>query len=238
MTIDSGSAASRAAPASTPGSAGSGTSDVPDPDARGVEPHDERPLDPASLPASICPFLATATGDWRAAFPTREHLCTAVEPPVALALEKQRRLCLVTYHETCSTYAAALSARAALGITPGAVTSGSRAVVRSRTRLASRPIARTTPILLERPRIGIGLAAAAGRSGSQAILILLLIVAFALIALSRLGGSAPAVAPAPSPSVQASPRSTTPAASPTAAPTPSPTPLPSAGSRPPASPSP
>jgi len=238
MTIDSGSTASRAAPASTPGSTGSASSDVPDLGTRGIEPHDERPLDPASLPASICPFLATATGDWRAAFPTREHLCTAVEPPVPLALEKQRRLCLVTYHETCSTYAAALSARAALGITPGAVTSGSRAVARSKTRLASRPIARTTPILLERPRIGIGLAAAAGRSGSQAILILLLIVAFALIALSRLGGSAPAIAPASaSPSVQASPPPTTPASSPTLVPTP-PTPVTSAGSRPPAKPSP
>ena len=202
-----------------------------------MEPHDERPLDPASLPASICPFLATASGDWRAAFPTREHLCTAVEPPVPLALEKQRRLCLVTYHETCSTYAAALAARAALGITPGAVTSGSRAVARSRTRLASRPIARTTPILLERPRIGIGLAAAAGRSGSQAVLILLLIVAFALIALSRLGGSAPAVAPA-SPSALASPQSAAPAASTAAAPTPSPTPGPSAASPSSASPSP
>ena len=43
-----------------------------------------RPL-PADL--HLCPFLVTASGSWRAAFPVREHECGAVAPSVPLALD-------------------------------------------------------------------------------------------------------------------------------------------------------
>src|SRR6266545_8245106 len=82
---------------------------------RTLDPDIGRLSDPAGLPHGLCPFLATSSGAWRAAFPSHEHQCTAVDPPVPLALEKQRRLCLVTYHETCATYRAALAERAQSG---------------------------------------------------------------------------------------------------------------------------
>src|SRR6185295_14035132 len=58
--------------------------------------------------AVMCPFLATESGAWRAAFPTGEHRCTAVVPPVRIAPAKQRRLCLSADHVSCATYIAAL----------------------------------------------------------------------------------------------------------------------------------
>ena len=46
----------------------------------------------------MCPFLATESGAWRAAFPVGEHRCTAVVPAVRIAPAKQRRLCLTAEH--------------------------------------------------------------------------------------------------------------------------------------------
>jgi hypothetical protein len=165
----------------------------------------DRPPEPSGLPRGLCPFLATPSGSWRAAFPTHEHECSAVVPPAPLALDKQRRLCLVPYHETCATYRAALGERSRLGVggesgSTAAGRSGGRSLPQS---WAGRPFARTTPVLLERPRPGLGLSASAGRSAGQLVLVALVIIAFILIALARLGTpGSPAAAPGP-PSVGA-----------------------------------
>jgi hypothetical protein len=158
----------------------------------------DRPSEPSGLPLGLCPFLATPSGAWRAAFPAHEHQCAAVEPPVNLALEKQRRLCLVADHETCATYRAALAERAP--VAAGAIASttvGGPGAARARGRpWAGRQIARTTPILLERPRLGLALPAAAARSLGQLVLVALVVIAFILIALARLGTpGSPAAAP-------------------------------------------
>jgi hypothetical protein len=148
------------------------------------------PSSPSSgLPLGLCPFLATSSGSWRAAFPSHEHECTAVQPPVPLALDKQRRLCLVAYHETCATYRAALAQRGSMGVGTGASSAaGGRGGSRPRAQAwAGRPLARTTPVLLERPRPGLVLPASAGRSAGQLVLVVLVVIAFILIALARLG---------------------------------------------------
>src|SRR6266545_2789448 len=163
-------------------------SDVGNLDRR-ADPRTDRPSEPSGLPLGLCPFLATSSGAWRAAFPSHEHLCAAVEPPVPLALDKQRRLCLVAYHETCTTYRAALAERARLGVGgESGSTAAGRAAGRSVARSwAGRPFARTTPVLLERPRPGLGLSASAGRSAGQLVLVALVVIAFILIVLARLG---------------------------------------------------
>jgi len=78
---------------------------------------------PATLPAgsapvdavapTICPFLVAEAGAWRLAVSSRDHRCTAVSPPAALAVEKQERLCLTSHHSTCATYVASTAAREA-----------------------------------------------------------------------------------------------------------------------------
>jgi len=65
-----------------------------------------------TIPA-VCPFLMADTGIWRLAVPSREHRCTAFNPPAALAVEKQERLCLTARHPTCATYLASIAAREA-----------------------------------------------------------------------------------------------------------------------------
>jgi len=164
---------------------------------RKLDPDVERPSEPSGLPHGLCPFLATPSGAWRAAFPSNEHECTAVEPPVQLALDKQRRLCLVADHETCAAYRAALAGRAPLGPGVGASAATGPAVARARARpWTGRQVARTTPILLERPRPGLALQPAAARSVGQLVLVALVVIAFILIALARLGTpGSPAAAP-------------------------------------------
>jgi hypothetical protein len=157
-----------------------------------------RPPAASGLPLGLCPFLTTPSGSWRAAFPSHEHECAAVEPPVPLALDKQRRLCLVAYHETCATYRAALAERVPLGVGAGVVSAtGGRGGGRAQGRAwAGRPFARTTPVLLERPRPGPALPASVGRSAGQLVLVVLVVIAFILIALARLGTpGSPAAAP-------------------------------------------
>jgi hypothetical protein len=175
---------------------------------RALDPEIGRPSEPAGLPQALCPFLATPSGAWRAAFPSHEHQCTAVEPPVPLALDKQRRLCLVAYHETCATYRAALAERDPLGARGGAGTAtAGRDVARPRARAwawAGRPVARTTPILVERPGAGLALQPAAVRSAGQLILVVLVVIAFILIVLARLGTpGSPAAAPVSPPAATA-----------------------------------
>ncbi|HYU50924.1 MAG TPA: hypothetical protein VEO91_13465 [Candidatus Limnocylindria bacterium] len=183
-------------------------SDVGELDRR-ADPRTDRPSEPSGLPLGLCPFLATSSGAWRAAFPSHEHLCAAVEPPVPLALDKQRRLCLVAYHETCATYRAALAERAPMGVGAGgsSVTSGRGSPRPGSRPWTGRPVARTTPVLLERPRPGMALSAAAGRSLGQLVLVALVVIAFVLIALARLGtpGSPAAVPVSPSAATSAAP---------------------------------
>src|SRR5258707_11770376 len=88
----------------------------------------------AATVLDLCPYLATVDGNWRSSSAVREHRCMAVTPPVPLALEKQRRLCLVANHATCATYGAAEAARPP---------SNGRADGRFRV------IARTTPVVID-----------------------------------------------------------------------------------------
>lgn len=132
---------------------------------------DRRPrrLDRAALPA-LCPYLATDDGRWRSATATGEHRCMAVAPPVPLALEKQRRLCLVAAHTGCSTFGAAEAARAQ-----------ARAGQSS-----SRPIARMTPVVLDRGRFDFHVPALrADRTAGQAVLVAVLGIALTAILFAR-----------------------------------------------------
>ncbi|MGZ6590242.1 MAG: LysM peptidoglycan-binding domain-containing protein [Solirubrobacteraceae bacterium] len=131
--------------------------------------------DPIGIPVgqfpALCPYLATIGGNWRSSSPAREHRCVAVTPPVPLALDKQRRLCLVADHADCSTYGAAVAARPsyAMATTP-----------------RGRVIARTTPIVLDQTRFDLRLPALrSDRVSGQGLLVGLLALAFAAILISR-----------------------------------------------------
>jgi LysM repeat protein len=132
------------------------------------------PVPPSVGLPSLCPYLATVDGTWRSASPVREHRCMAVTPPVPLAFEKQRRLCLVANFATCATYDAAVAARPAFAI---AATRRGRAV------------ARTTPVILDQTRFDLRLPAfRADRISGQGLLVAVLVLAFVAILLSRPGG--------------------------------------------------
>jgi len=122
---------------------------------------------------SLCPFLAAADGGWRSADAIGAHRCTAVAPPVQLATEKQRRLCLDPSHATCATFTAALAGRASAMEGLGAGT---------------RPMPRTTPVVLERGRFAIPVhSLRPDRTAGQAALVILLGIAFAGVLAARLG---------------------------------------------------
>lgn len=136
-----------------------------------VEPTD-RLRGPGALPA-LCPYLATPGGSWRSASAIRDHRCSAVAPPIPLALDKQRRLCLVAAHTGCATYGAA---------------EATRPPARSNTG-ASRPIARMTPVILDHGRFDLRVPALrADRVFGQAILVVVLGIALTAILLPRLSG--------------------------------------------------
>jgi hypothetical protein len=140
---------------------------------------DTRPSPPAPgetppdlLLTGICPYLVAVDGAWRSATVAREHRCGAVVPPAILAAEKQRRLCLTPDHPTCATYEAARTTRPA-----GA----------ERAHTLPRPVARTTPVVLDHGRIAVALPALRGeRLSGQAILVILLALAFVAIVAARL----------------------------------------------------
>jgi LysM repeat protein len=166
----------------------------------------------------ICPYLAAAGGAWRSASPHREHRCRAVEPPAQLTSDKQRRLCLSAQHAGCPTFRAARASRAAMlapGVDPAAVAAADA---------ARRPIARSSALILEHPRLSAPTARwPVNRAMSQVVLVGLMIVAVLAVAVARFAG--PQVAAVAVPSASASPT-----ASPTPRPTPrlTPSPLPSA----------
>lgn len=138
-----------------------------------------RQLRPDALP-SLCPFLATIDGNWRSATAVREHRCMAVSPPVPLAAEKQRRLCLVDRHIDCATYGAAVANRAATARTTG----------------HTRAVARMTPVILDHGRFDLRLPAfRVDRGSGQAALVAVLGLAFVAILLARPAGDTGAVPP-------------------------------------------
>ncbi len=161
----------------------------------------------------LCPYLAATDGAWRSSTVAREHRCGAVSPPAPLAAEKQRRLCLTTDHFSCATYEAARA---------------SRPIAHDRAPTLPRPLARTTPVVLDHGRIVIGLPALRSeRSTGQVALVILLGVAFAAIILARLTGGglagAGAVDASPTPTISAAssaPASARPTGRPTASPPP------------------
>jgi LysM repeat protein len=179
---------------------------------------------PGALPA-LCPYLATPDGSWRSARPVREHQCQAVNPPVPLAIEKQRRLCLVDAHIGCATYGAAVAARA-------------EPLVRHAEHL--RPVARMTPVILDHGRFDLRVPSMPSDRASQAVLVGVLGVAFVAILIARpadpagagpLDGSpTPAVSVAPSNPATAAPtnRPATPSGSPVPSEAPSDSPDPTA----------
>jgi LysM repeat protein len=184
----------------------------------------------------ICPFLAIDGGGWRSSSASRDHRCGAVTPPVPLAIDKQRRLCLTDTHLECATFMAATGAsasgemayvRAALG-RPGA---GATPTV---TRWS---LVRTVPVVLDRGRVPSSVGAIArDRRAGQLVLAGLLIAAFAAVAVARLGsgasdslGATGSSAPSASAAATASPAPTAvPSAAGTAAPSVAPTVAPTA----------
>jgi LysM repeat protein len=162
------------------------------------------PTDAASA-SRICPFLLAADGDWRSALPTREHRCTAVDPPASLSVEKQRRLCLVEGHRFCATYLAARRALVPPGPDDGA-DDGSAEVETPPPRVRWA-LPRTAPVVLDRGRPSLR-AMLERRSVTQLGLVGLMTLAFLVLALARLSagdqGTGQAVA-SPSSVVAASP---------------------------------
>jgi LysM repeat protein len=182
----------------------------------------------AAEPGTICPYLLVASGHWRNAEPSREHVCTALAEPVPVGLETQRRLCFGD-HTACTRYEMAVAAySAAVPLVP------------------LRPIARTTPVVVDRGRAPIPVPHVADRrTVGQAVLVVAMIAAVGAVLVARLspsaGGAAasPSLGPSgssvavasPTPTVAPSPTenptlSASPPVSPTPKPTPRPTPTP------------
>lgn len=187
--------------------------------AQAVAPAVALALSPRATVAVMCPFLATESGAWRAAFPIGEHRCTAVVPSVRIAPAKQRRLCLTADHVSCATYLAALELRGA----SGSPTTDTRTAGAGR----RRAIPVTTPVLLERMRPALPIPSTMQRGAGQLVLVGLLAVAFIAVFFSRLGGAGPAASPSPAASI-----AVVATASPSASPRPTPSPLPSASRSP------
>ena len=128
----------------------------------------------------ICPYLSAADGAWRSTTVAREHRCGAVAPPAPLATEKQRRLCLTPDYPSCATFEAARAARP---------------IGHDRAPTLPRPMARTTPVVLDHGRLAITVPIlSSDRSTGQAVLIILMALAFAAIVLAKLTGGSPASA--------------------------------------------
>jgi hypothetical protein len=183
----------------------------------------ELPHEPAALPkppptapeavAAICPYLTASRGSWRMASPSRDHRCAAVDPPASQTTDKQRRHCLSDDHVDCSVFRAARSARAAT------LAAGADPLLVDAADGRRRPLARTAPVLLERPRlVDQAVRLQFERGPGQIALIALMVVAFAIVALTRIsGGTDPAAAQLPSQLIAA----TTPSPTPTRVATPS-----------------
>ena len=223
MTVPLGASAEPDAP---PESQADGPSDPiePEPEPSRPAPH-AKPVSAREATESTCPYLMSVGGAWRQATPSRDHRCGALDPPAPQPSDKQRRHCLSSAHVECPIYRAARAARA-VALSP----TGDRAAVAA-IDASRRPIARTAPILLEQPRlVEQAFRISFDRGSGQLALVALMILAFSVVAITRLsGGAAPAASPSVAPSgiarASASP-------SPTPRPTPSPSPKPSASASP------
>jgi LysM repeat protein len=184
--------------------------------ARAPVPAKTEEAAPSPAIDTICPYLVASHGGWRSAAPDREHRCTAVDPPAPLPLDKQRSLCLVPEHTACPAFREARASRASMlapGLDPAIVAS---------TDAARRPIARSTAVVLERPRFAITGIGGNNVAVYQAILVALMVLAFAIVAVTQLtAGNAGSSGPPPSPGPSATP---TPTATPRPTPTRSPSP--------------
>jgi LysM repeat protein len=192
---------------------------------RAMQPAHVGTLTAPEVTAATCPYLTSVGGAWRQATPSRDHRCAALEPPAPQPTDKQRRHCLSPDHIECPIFRAARTARA-VSLTP----SGDPAMV-AVVDSARRPIARTAPILLERPRLlEQAVRLSFDRGPGQLALVALMILAFSVVAITRLSaGSAPALSPSVAPSDIARASSSP---SPTSRPTPSASPIPSASASP------
>src|SRR6185295_11681978 len=142
-----------------------------------------QPSSAREIASAMCPYLSSSGGAWRAANPSRDHRCTALTPPAPQPVDKQRRHCLATEHVECSICRAAQAARQtslAAGADP------ERIATADSTR---RPLPRTTPVLLEPPRLLDQVTRLQlDRAPGQVALVALMVVAFAIVALSRFSG--------------------------------------------------
>ena len=143
--------------------------------------------------AAICPYLASAGGSWRMATPSREHRCRGLMPPAPQTTEKQRRHCLSSDHVKCAIYRAARDARQA---TLAAGAGVERVIAADEAR---RPLPRTAPILLEPPRLlDQASRLQLDRAPGQLALVALMVLAFAIVALSRISAGSGQASPPPS----------------------------------------
>jgi LysM repeat protein len=117
----------------------------------------------------VCPYLATVGGQWRSAYATRDHRCGALDPPAALAIAKQRELCLTAAHRACATFQAA-EAR-------GSAASEDDAGLWDRTR--------AMPLVLDPARRIGPIGDSPARSGGQALLVGLMVLAFLVLVIAR-----------------------------------------------------
>jgi hypothetical protein len=128
----------------------------------------------------------SAGGSWRQATPSRDHRCGALDPPAPQPTEKQSRHCLSADHVDCPIFRAARTARAATLSPSGDV------VAVAAIDGARRPFARPSPILLEHPRlVDQAIRLPFDRGPGQLALVALMILAFAVVAITRLSAGSP-----------------------------------------------
>ena len=188
MTVSLGAPAGSDAP---PESQPDGPPDPPDPPER--SPH-VGSASAREVTEATCPYLTSVGGAWRQATPSRDHRCGALEPPAPQPAEKQRRHCLSSAHVECPIFRTARTARA-VALTP----SGDPAVV-AIVDAARRPIARTAPVLLEPPRlVERAVRLSFDRGPGQLALVALMILAFTVVAITRLSVGSPIVSPSAAP---------------------------------------
>jgi LysM repeat protein len=181
----------------------------------GLDPR-PRPTTARDAVSGICPYLTASGGSWRMSAPSREHRCGAVEPPAPQSTDKQRRHCLSADHVECPVFRTARDARTAL------LAAGADPALVEAADLRRRPLARTAPVLLEAPRlVDQAVRLQFERGSGQIALIALMVVAFAIVALTRLSGGGAAVGPSIEPSQAVAIASPTPSPPPTATPSPS-----------------
>jgi LysM repeat protein len=184
-----------------------------------------------------CPYLIAADGTWRGSQPTRDHRCSATQPPAVLAVAKQRDLCLRSTYPTCATFGAAQeleAGRPGVGPEPGG---------------GFWPATRSTVLALEAGRArSAPFGGTSRKGGGQALLVGLMVLAFLVLVIARTAspsgsGATPsaaaggvaaspsqaAVQPSPSVAVSDAPGASTeaPASAPAVGPSPSPTIAPS-----------